>query len=196
MKKKFLILLLISVLCANMSAKDICLYSYQAEKVDFINQPLITIIDSIIGHVENMSCHCNRESIAYNFFFIKTSDWPSDKRMVIEVYVDEMQNYLCKEWRYVSYFDRKGKISRINVNICCEEDIDWVNAVTYEFFKITDTIKQNKYKRTYTDEEFRKIYERGCRMAEDGGSEIYFVYDDGVIYYWQGNFCDGSVLLP
>ena len=129
-----------------MSAKDICLYSYQAEKVDFINQPLITIIDSIIGHVENMSCLCKSESIAYDVFFIKMSDWPSDKRMVIEVYVDEMQNYLCEEWRYVSYFDRKGKISRINVNICCEEDIDWVNAVTYEFFKITDTIKQNKYK--------------------------------------------------
>ena len=33
-------------------------------------------------------------------------------------------------------------------------------------------------------------------MTEDGGSEIYFVYDDGVIYYWRGNFCDGSVLLP
>ena len=171
-----------------MSAKDICLYSYQPGKVDFINQPLITIIDSIIGHVENMSCLCESESIAYNVFFIKTSDWPSDKRMVIGVYVDEMQNYLWKEWRYVSYFDRKGKIYRINVNICCEEDIDWVNAVTYEFFKITDTIMQNKYKRTYTDEEIRKIYERGCMMEEDGGSEIYFVYEDGVVTYWRGEF--------
>ena len=46
------------------------------------------------------------------------------------------------------------------------------------------------------DEEIRKIYERGCMMEEDGGSEIYFVYEDGVVTYWRGEFCDRSIIYP
>ena len=125
-----------------MSAKDILLYSYQAGKVDFINQSLITMIDSIIGHVENMSCLCESESIAYNVFFIKTSDWPSDKRMVIGVYVDEMQNYLWKEWRYVSYFDRKGKIYNRLVQISS------LVAIYASAFLPIDVVKSCKIKKS------------------------------------------------
>lgn len=83
---------------ADISAKDILLYSYQSQRIEFVNPVLVSLLDTIIGYVENLkannSCPCLNDSIAYNVSFIKTTDWPLDKRFVIEVYVDEMQHYL------------------------------------------------------------------------------------------------------
>ena len=199
MKKGIIILLLLSAFCLDVSAKDDYLYSYQAQKVEFVNPALITLLDSIIRHVENMktniSCHCDSDSIVYNVSFIKTTDWPIDKRVVIGVYVDDLRNYLVRDWKYISYFNRKGGKHRINVTICCEEDTAWVNTTSSEFFIVTDSISLEKYKRQYTKNELQMLYER-CPVEDDGGTEIYFVYEDGVIAYWRGRFCDGSVLLP
>ena len=200
MKRRLLILLLLSALCADIYAKDVLLYSYESQRIEFVNQAFVNLLDTVIEYVENlktnMSCNCLNDSIAYNVSFIRTSDWPLDKRIVINVSVDEMQSYLRKDCKYISYFNRKGKSYRINVDICCEEDIDWLNVVTDEFFKITDSITQNKYKRTYTEKEIQEMYEQGCMLEDDGGTELWFVYKDGSIAYWRGYFCDGSDIFP
>lgn len=197
MKKGILILLLLSSFYVDMSAKDVLLYSYQAQRIEFENQALVGLLDSIIRYVKDMqtymSCHCASDSIVYNVSFSKTTDWPLDKRVVIGVYVDDMQDYLCRDWKYISYFNRQGEKHRINVTICCEEDADWVNTASDEFFIVADSITQKKYKRQYTKKELQMLYER-CPMADDGGTEIYFVYEDGVITYWRGCFCDGSII--
>lgn len=195
MKKGILILLILSATCGAMSAKDILLYSYQAQRIEFKNQALVSLLDSIAEHVENMSCHCNCDSIVYNVSFSKTTNWPSDKRVVIGVYIDDMQNYLCRDWKYVSYLNRKGKMYRIYVTICCEEDADWVSAASSEFFTVTESITQKKYKRQYTKKELQMLYEQ-CQVEDDGGTDIYFVYDNGIFSYWRGRFCDGSIISP
>lgn len=195
MKRSFLILILAIAFCLDMPAKDILLYSYQAKKIEFSNQSFIALLYSIIGHTENMSCHCDIDSIVYNVSFSKTADWPLDRRVVIGVYIDDMQHYLYKDWKYVTFFNRKGKIYRINVSLCCEEDTDWIKAASSEFFIVTDYITQKKFKRQYSEIEFQMLYER-CQPEDDGGTEIYFVYEDGVIAYWRGHFCDRSIIYP
>ena len=84
---------------------------------------------------------------------------------------------------------------RIYVTICCEEDADWVNAASSEFFIVTESITQKKYKRQYTKKELQMLYEQ-CKVEDDGGTEIYFVYDNGIFSYWRGRFCDGSIIPP
>ena len=195
MKKGILILLILSAICGAMSAKDVLLYSYQAQRIEFKNQALVSLLDSIAEHVENMSCHCGSDSIVYSVSFSKTTNWPSDKRVVIGVYVDDMKNYLCRDWKYVSYLNRKGKMYRIYVTICCEEDADWVSAASSEFFIVTESITQKKYKRQYTKKELQMLYEQ-CKVEDDGGTEIYFVYDNEIFSYWRGRFCDGSIIPP
>ncbi len=180
------------------SAKDAYMYSYQAQRVELINQALITLLDSIIRHIEdlrtNNSCLCMNDSIAIDVSIYKTLDWPSDKRIAIDVHVDEMQNYLFEDNKYVSDFSSNGTFYRIKVDICCEDDVDWVNAAHSEFFIIKDSITLKKYK--FTKEHLEKLYKRRCMFEEDGGTEIWFVYVDGIFIYWRGRFCDGSVLFP
>lgn len=200
MSKKNFIFVLAILISINISAKDVYMYSYQAQRVEFINQAFITLLDSIIGHIEdirtNNSCLCMTDSIAIDVSIYKTLDWPSDKRMAIDVHVDQMKNYLWKDNKYVSFFNHNGTYYRIKVDICCEDDVDWVNVARSEFFITTDTIQQKKYDRRYTNEEIKNIYNRGCMLEEDGGTEIWFAYVDGIFIYWEGRFCDGSVLFP
>lgn len=200
MRNRLLILLLVNTFYADISAKDVLLYSYQTQRIEFVNPVFISLLDTIIGYVENLkannSCPCLNDSIAYNVSFVKTADWPLDQRIVIDVYVDEMQNYLLKDCKYVSYFYIKGNSYRINVEICCEEDIEWSNYLHSAFFIVTDSITQRKYKRTYSDKEIKEIYEQGCILEEDGGTELRFVYEDGVVALWTGQFCDGSAITP
>lgn len=200
MAKRILIILLVSAFHIDISAKDVLLYSYQAQRVELVNQALVSVLDSIIEYVEhlktNHSCACLNDSIAYNVSFVKISDWSLDKKIGINIYVDEMQNYLRQDCKYVSYLNRNGKNHRINVNICCEEDIDWIHATSSIFFIITGNIIQKKYKRTYSEKEIQEMYEQGCVGEEDGGSELWFVYEDGLVWYWQGHFCDGNIIFP
>ena len=199
-KKKLIVVLLgVVPFYAEIAAKDILLYSYKTQRIEFVNQIFVSLLDSIIGHVDNLkankSCSCLHDSIVYDVYFINTTDWPLDKRVVINVSVDQMQVYLTRDWKYVSYFNRNGKKYRINVRICCEEDVDWVSAVRSDFFIITDSITQRKYRRICSRKEYKeKIDEHECFLEEDGGTELWFVYEDGVLSYWRGNFCDGSLL--
>lgn len=177
----------------NISAKDELLYSYQAKQVMFIPHSIKALLDSIVRYEKDINCSCEGDSTVYNVSFIKTSDWPLNRRVVVEVYGDRLQNYLCKEWKYVSYFEREGKKYRINVAICCEDDVDWLITAESIFLATTDSITLKKFRRSYTDEEIRMLYEHKCMLEEDGGTEIYFVYEDGELMYWRGYFCDGSI---
>ena len=98
-KKKLIVVLLgVVPFYAEIAAKDILLYSYQAQRIEFKNQALVSLLDSIIGHMDNLkannSCSCLHDSIVYDVYFINTTDWPLDKRVVINVCVDQMQVYL------------------------------------------------------------------------------------------------------
>ena len=116
-KKKLIVVLLgVVPFYAEIAAKDILLYSYQTQRIEFVNQIFVSLLDSIIGHVDNLkankSCSCLHDSIVYDVYFINTTDWPLDKRVVINVWVDQMQVYLTRDWKYVSYFNRKSRFFR------------------------------------------------------------------------------------
>ena len=195
---RLIIAIAIILLAGNMSAKDHYLYSYQAKLVEFTCQPLTALLDSIIWHELNISgsssCQCVNDSIAVNVTFSKTSNWPNDRRVVIEVYTDKNEIYRYRDVKYVSYLDVEGKRYRINVDMCCEEDANWCVFASSVFFDIKDYIVQYKYERNYKD--VKEMFEKGCMVEDDGGTDMWFVYEDGIIMYWRGRFCDGSMIMP
>lgn len=196
--KKIYIVLLFFLALHNVIVADEVVGYYEIEEVEIINKPLLVLLDSFITHEQRVlkkdrNCMSYSDTVTYKLYINKSQYWPNEPRLLMQIVTDNSASYVygIDTISYLSNIKANGSLYRINIRTWNLNQINWREYLFNLFFTPTGKTFIQIRKRFDNMEEMMKY-----TFDDDGASEIMFIYEDDMFYYFKGNFCNGEILVP